>query len=115
MVGPQAPYDRGDVIHALVVRYDDQGPFFRHLVRHPEAVPRSQNMRTPHQAKIQQAYAFLVGVIAEEAEANPLYRMKDKQGQPEENQKEKGQRIRHYFLHTGTKIKNRLSEAVFIC
>lgn len=39
--------------------------------------------------------------------------MKDEKGQPEKYQENDGERIGQYLLHAGTKIKNRLSEAVF--
>jgi hypothetical protein len=68
----------------------------------------------PHQTKVQHAYAFFVGIVAKEVQAHPLYRMKKKKGQPEKYQEDDCERIRQDLLHTGTKIKNRLGEAVFI-
>jgi len=56
-------------------------------------------MRTTQQAKIQIIDAFLVCLVTEHIQANPLYRMENNQAQAKEQVIDDRNRVRDDFLH----------------
>ncbi len=86
VMAPHIPYYRRNVVHALMIGYNDQGPVFWYFMGIIKGVPGAQHQGDPDQYQIKDADTFFMGIVPEKVQTYPLDRMEDNQNNSKKNE-----------------------------
>ena len=105
MVFPHIANDGRDVVHALVVGDDDQGPVRWYGMGVFKPIACAQHVGAPHNEPVQHGYAPFVCIVPEHLQTEPLDGMKNDQYQTKKKEEKYGQGIGEQFYHGKTYIE----------
>ena len=82
MITTHVPNNSYNVIHALMIGYNNQRNVFRYAIQILKSVSSAQYISTFYQKEVQIIDTFFMGLVTKCIKTNPLNRMKNHQTKP---------------------------------
>jgi hypothetical protein len=83
MKSSQIPNDPNNIKHTLVIGYKNNRSILRDALTVFKGISGTQKIGTLDQEEIEVIHTFFMGLVPEKIKTNPLYRIKNNQGQSE--------------------------------